>query len=697
MKNRSSLLFRRSWSFKVYILTLFLLLILISFCSVGAFAFSKQYASALSFSKGIAKRAVAAINEKLNAMAQSSVQITQVAANYVLELGDLSIEDPKLTLFMRNVIKNNQNFANFYMGFDNGNFIGSYNHSYTDTNTFFSKPSEPLPEGTVFSLTYIDMIANPPMETRRYLDKDFHELAREVFKPGPFGVKDRPWYVGAVEKGGVFWTGIYPFLYMKETGISVSNPMKDRNGTFKGVVAIDLPFVFLSHFIEEQIVGKTGKAFLINDQGKILAPMTLPGDEKKREELISIIADVYKAYVSKDQDEERFIVSYDHKKYLTYISKLPLAFHENWRIVTVAPLNDFLGATLLMQKQLLIITLGILLLTSFIIVKYAGRISSPIAILSKEVDKIGRLDLKSDRQIRSNIKEILLIENAVAALRRAVYSFAKYIPKEIVLDLFEKKEEIVLGGEKRELTMFFSRISEFSDIAESLSIDVLSQLLTEYLDKMSKIILSSNGTIDKFLGNGIMAFWGAPLPVSDHAAKACTTALLCKVMIARLNQKHKEAGMPEFVTLFGINTGTAIVGNIGTQERMNYTAIGDAVNITSRLEHIDKLYHTSILISENVHKQLNDQFVMRPLDEIAVKGKAQKVKIYELVGKFGEDKEIEPKEEQVLLCNLFREAYEAEEGNDIRKAYDLFKSIASKFPEDYPTQLHLKRIEDRLS
>lgn len=697
MNKRPSFIFRRPWSFKVYILTLFLMLILISFCSVGAFAFSKQYASALSFSKGIAKRAVAAINEKLNAMANSSVQITQVAADYVLELGDLSIENPKLTLFLLNVVKNNQNFANFYMGLENGNFIGAYNRSFTYANTFFSKPSVPLPEGTAFSLTYIDMIANPPIETRRYLDEDFNELAREVFPAEHFVDQSRPWYVGTVKKGGIFWTGIYPFFAMKEYGISVGNPMIDRNGELKGVVAIDLPFIFLSKFIEQETVGKTGKAFLINDQGKILAPITLPGDEKNQEALASIISDVFRAYVAKNQDEERFIVSHNHEKYLTYISKLPLAFHENWRIVIVAPLDDFIGDTLLMQKQLLIITLCILIVTSFIIVKYAERISSPIAILSKEVDKIGRLDLKSDRQIRSNIKEILLIENAVDALRRAVNSFAKYIPKEIVLDLFQKKEEILLGGEKQELTIFFSEISGFSDIAESLSIDLLSQLLTEYLDKMSRIILRSNGTIDKFLGNGIMAFWGAPIPTSDHAANACTAALLCKAMIASLNQKHVDAGMPEFVTQFGINTGMAIVGNIGTQERMNYTAIGDAVNITSRLEHIDTLYRTSILISENVHKQLNDQFVMRPLDVITVKGKAQKIKIYELVGKFGEDKEIEPKEEQVLLCKQFREAYDAVEGDDIRKAHDLFKSIAIKFPEDYPTQLHLKRIEDRLS
>ncbi len=696
MKKRFSLLFRRSWSFKVYILTLFLMLILISFCSVGAFGFSKQYSSDLTFSKGIAKRTVATINEKLEAMVHSSVQTVQVSACYFQALGDLSIENRKLTSFLLNVVKNNHNFANIFVGLDNGNFIGSYNRSFVNSKTFSSDPLKFLPSKTAYSLTYIDMSSSPPTETRSYMDEHFNELAKEFFSIASFNVKNRPWYVGPMKTNDIFWTGLYPFIFMEELGVSISYPIVNADGKITGVVGIDLPLIFLSQFIEQQRIGKTGKVFIVDNRGKILAPMSLLGNEKNQGELASIIPDIFKQYMKKNQDESLVIIPRNQRKHLTFITKLPPAFNENWRIIIVVPLNDFLGETFLMQKELLLIVVCILIITSFIVVKYAQKISFPIAILSEELDKIGSLDLKSNLRIKSHIKEILLIKNAVAALRRAVYSFAKYIPKEIVLDLFQKKEEILLGGEKRNLTIFFSDITGFSDIAESLSIDLLSELLSEYFDKMSKIILRSNGTIDKFLGDGIMAFWGAPLPISDHAAKACTATLHCKAMIVQLNQKHKEKGLPEFATRFGINSGMAIVGNIGTQERMSYTAIGDAVNITSRLQAIDKVYHTSILISEHVYEQLDDQFIVRPLDVILVKGKAQTIKIYELIGKLGEEKEIAPTEDEILLCTLFCEAFAAMEGNDLRKAHDLLASIAKKFPKDYPTQLLLKKVEGQL-
>ena len=126
---------------------------------------------------------------------------------------------------------------------------------------------------------------------------------------------------------------------------------------------------------------------------------------------------------------------------------------------------------------------------------------------------------------------------------------------------------------------------------------------------MSKTILSSHGTIDKFLGDGIMAFWGAPIEFSDHTARACTAALRCQAMLLKLNQKRREEGDPEFLTRFGINTGTVIVGNIGTEDRLNYTIIGDAVNTASRLQKVNKIYHTSIIISEDAYKFLGEEFV----------------------------------------------------------------------------------------
>jgi adenylate cyclase len=696
MKKLSFLIFRRTWSFKVNILTLFIALISIAFACVIAFTYPKEYSSDLSFSKGVAERASQLVLDRMDGVVKSSEHITEVAAHYFLKLGDLSIEDPRLTSFLLNVLKGNDHFASCYLGLSNGIFIEGANQFFSRNKTFVSDPSRPLPEAAAYSLIQSDTNAHPPTGLSIYLDKNFKEIDREVYPIPHYEMETRPWYEGAMKTKGLFWTGFYEFLVTGERGISVGYPMLGPGGEIIGVAGADLTLLLLSNFLRDQTIGKTGKAFILDSLGEILVPFIVPGKEKDQKISSPIVSEVFRQYLGDHQNRSDFIVSHGDEKFLAYVSNMPASIKEDWRIVIIAPLDDFFGETFQMQKEVFVIVAAILIITAILIGFYARRISTPIVTLAQEVDKIGRLDLKSDVRVKSNIKEIFLIDNAIASLRHAVSSFAKYVPKEIVRGLFQKNEEISLGGEKRELTLFFSDISGFSAIAESYSIDVLTPLVSEYFQAMSRIILESGGTIDKFLGDGIMAFWGAPLPIDDHPARACTAALLCKEMLSGLNQKRKAEGQPEFPTRFGIHTGMVIVGNIGTQERMNYTVIGDAVNLTSRLQGVDKLYRTSILISEDVHKQLSAQFVTRPVDIVTVKGKMEKIKIYELVGKSGAEKEIEATEDQILLCRLFSEAYEAVQAGDLKRAQALLTSLAEKFPDDYPTQLYIKRIEEKL-
>jgi adenylate cyclase len=341
-----------------------------------------------------------------------------------------------------------------------------------------------------------------------------------------------------------------------------------------------------------------------------------------------------------------------------------------------------------------LIILAILLLSSLIVIYFSKRISSPIVTLAEEVKKIRDLELESEVRVKSNIKEIFLMDNAIAAMRIALRSFARYVPKKIVKDLIGIGEEIAIGGEKKEITILFSDISGFTTIAESCPIDLLIQLLGEYFDTMSKIILESQGTIDKFTGDGIMAFWGAPISLPNHALRACTAALLCSALLVKFNEDRRKKGLPEFPTRFGINTGTVIVGNIGTSDRINYTVIGDAVNTTARLQEIDKIYHTTIILSEDTYAEVKEEFVVRPLDVIAVKGKKEKIKIFELVAKKGGEKEILATPEQIELCHSFNEGFEAFQRKDFKLALSFFQEIQRKYPEDFPTKIYLDRISE---
>ena len=451
--------------------------------------------------------------------------------------------------YLLNVVKYNPHFSNFYLGLPNGNFIGAYRQSESTQKSFLTQASVPLPQGVEFALRFVDRGLNPPADQWFYLNKEFRQIAYESVSDTPYNSLTRPWYVGAEKSGHLFWTGFYTFSPSLEQGISIGNPMYNNKGELIAVMGADLSFGLLSKFLLAQKIGKTGKVFILDRSGSIVAP-NLSSPQGITTELV---ASVYSPFC-KEPTRPDFVIKFHGVKYLAYVAQLPVIFGSDWVMMTVAPLDDFFGDMIRMQKEVLGIIVAILLLSGIIIVYFAKRLSSPIVTLAEEVNKISQLELNSNIRVLSNIKEIHLIDKSIAAMRRVVRSFSRYVPKEIVRDLFQKNEEIALGGEQKEVTIFFSDIAGFTSIAETHSIEVVIPLLTEYFDAMSKIILESHGTIDKFLGDGIMAFWGAPILFPDHASRACTSALRCNAMLLKLNGKRREAGLPEFKTRFGIST-----------------------------------------------------------------------------------------------------------------------------------------------
>lgn len=676
---------------RVNILTLFLSLIVSAFFIIFSFTYIRDYDSIMAFSKGVAKRSISIVLAKFQAIALSSERVTRVSAGFFPFLGPLSVQNPALISYMLNMVKYDSNFSNFYMGFPDGRYIGIYNLKAMKHHAFVNQPTQKLPSDAAFVLRSVDSTQTPPLDTWDYLDLDFRLIAHETFFASDFNTLKRPWYVGAESSGQLFWTGFYVFSPSLEKGISIANPMYDAEGRLMCVLAADLTFNQLSEFLLRQKIGRTGKVLILDHLGQVIAPDISQVKATGSQISSTLVSDVYSRFLQ-HPDEPSFVIKEEGIKYLIYAAKLPVLFDANWMMLQIVPFDDFFGRMLQTQHEVLGMILIILVLSACVVIYFAGRISSPIVVLAEEVNKIRKLNLNSDVRVVSNVKEIALIDTAIDAMRRVVRSFARYVPKEIVRDLFQKQDEIALGGEKMPVTIFFSDVAGFTSIAESHSMDVLTPLLEEYFDAMTKIILSTHGTIDKFLGDGIMAFWGAPIPFADHAARACNSALLCNAMLSKLNQKRREKGLPEFQTRFGINTGVVIVGNIGTEDRMNYTVIGDAVNITSRLQEVDKVYHTSIIISESTYQELGEEFIARPLDYVAVKGKKEKTKIYELIGKNGKEPETQVTEAQIALCKDFTKAYEALERQELEQARALFAAIAKTFPDDYPTRMYLEKL-----
>jgi adenylate cyclase len=210
--------------------------------------------------------------------------------------------------------------------------------------------------------------------------------------------------------------------------------------------------------------------------------------------------------------------------------------------------------------------------------------------------------------------------------------FSHYVPTSLVKKLIEQPELLKLGGEEKELTVLFTDIAGFTTVSEQLEPSLLARLLNEYLTAMSDIIMANRGTIDKYEGDLIMAEFGAPVHFADHAAAACQAALQMQAGLQHLCLDFEKRGLPGFEARIGLNTGRMVVGNMGSDRIFDYTVIGDAVNLASRLEGINKAYGTSLLISEFTAAAVGDRFLLRELDLVRVKGKKLPITIFELSG-----------------------------------------------------------------
>lgn len=277
------------------------------------------------------------------------------------------------------------------------------------------------------------------------------------------------------------------------------------------------------------------------------------------------------------------------------------------------------------------VSLLISILVALIGLIVSNQISKPLTILEQDMERIQRFELDDTPPVASRITEIVKIDNAVDNMKNGLRSFKKYVPAKLVADLIRLNKEAVLGTEKKTITVLFSDIKDFTSISEKMPPELLSKHLGNYFFGMTKTIVGNHGTVDKFIGDAIMAFWNAPNKVDDHVFLACKTALENQKFIAEYAAVHKNEQIPAFITRMGINTGEALVGNMGYEERMSYTATGDTVNLSSRLEGLNKYYGTHILLGEAVYEHVHDRIVARLIDVVAVKGRQTGTRIYELM------------------------------------------------------------------
>ena len=355
-------------------------------------------------------------------------------------------------------------------------------------------------------------------------------------------------------------------------------------------------------------------------------------------------------------------------------------------IVTMARQDLLLAnAHLHVKIQGAIITF-ILLVGGAIGWRLAGRMAKPMEALAVDIAAICHGDIRPSGSIDTNIREIAELGRGIEILKAGLITLRRYSPHELVDQMIRTRREAQLFVERRDLTLFFSDIEGFTSICETLLPNQMLSLTSDFLASFTRAIQQRRGNVDKFIGDSVMAFWNAPLLEKDHALLACLAALDCQQAISQINSRSVASGLPAIRARIGIHTGSALVGNIGSEDRMNYTAMGDTVNLASRLEGANKQYGTGIMISEMTRFAAGSGIQTRPVDCIAVKGKSIAVPVHELVGETGRISELE-----LRKIDLTRQGWELYLARNFHESRQRYASIIEEIGEDTLAKVFIDR------
>jgi adenylate cyclase len=453
---------------------------------------------------------------------------------------------------------------------------------------------------------------------------------------GKYDPRKRPFYIHTAAAKKRTWTG--PYLFFKEgvPGITTASPILAKDGKLRGVVSVDFDLNSLSGFVAGMHPSQHATVFVYTDTKVLLAHPTVrvargtteAGPEGHLLTVEDVPDDAFKAYFSSGA-AERPERGFSHKgeTYLAVTHEFQPDEGLAWRVGAFAPESDFMGGLDRAWRFSIAISGGAVLLSVIMAVVFARSLARPLAALSAEMDSVGRFEVEEREMPSSLYREIEMMTHALSSMKKGLRSFASYVPRALVREVLASGQEAVLGGTTKQATIFFSDLAGFTTLAESMEPAALVELLGGYFDQMTKVIAENRGTVDKFIGDAIMAFWNAPHDDAQHARMACLAALGCQRRLE--NMKALDSKLAGLSARVGLATGEVLVGNIGAPDRMNYTVMGDTVNLASRLEGLGKKYGTGILVNHATYEAAKDAVVMRQIDLVAVKGKKRGVAVYE--------------------------------------------------------------------
>ena len=490
----------------------------------------------------------------------------------------------------------------------------------------------------------------------------------------------RPWYGGAVNQEGVFATDVYTFFESKKPGITLSKAIRNQNGQLIAVFGVDLLLTNLQTFLSSvDISNEAFIAIIDKEKGTYIVSKESDAEKQERFEIIKLF---HKFTTKKDFDQIEF------KDELYYFTESDVGsdYFKNWKYVIAIPEKELISEILTMRQQSLTFGSIILVIGCLIIFLFSKLFSRPIKEISNQANKIKQLEKVASLKLMSPVDEVSELIQSVNALGVAFDSFVQYVPKTIVKHLLDTNKSAGISGEMYDITILFTDIEGFTAFSDGENPENISVYLSRYFELLSEKVVAYGGTIDKYIGDSLMVFWGAPIRLEEHALQA----VRCVMAIKRELESERVQSDPilsKFKTRFGLHSGRAVIGNIGSSERFNYTAIGSDVNICARLEALNKEFNTYSLVSDSTKCQIGDDILTRPLEPMMLKGVTNKIMVHEL---------IEEESDRQFLSDYrhCQQLYINQHYNDAKKGFETLRSL---YPDDKVLQYFLRRINEKQS
>jgi class 3 adenylate cyclase len=481
-----------------------------------------------------------------------------------------------------------------------------------------------------------------------------------------------------------------------------------RNGEFIGCATANITLDILSRFLMSHRTSAHSTTIIADPiDGTIIADSDRQKSVRAAEGRLEVakldniddhdVREAHRLHSETNQDDFLFRSPLTGAELSASFTRIPESFGRPWEVINLTPTDDFIGALKASNRQMLFIIIALTALELFLIYFMSARLARPIATVSQELKSVESMSFVSPPVRKSKIGEIAQLQSAAALLRNSLQSFSSFVPLDVVRELIKSRVPLALGVEPRFLTVFFSDLENFSTHAERLAPNELLDQMSTYFEQVTAAISEEYGTVDKFIGDGIMAFWGAPAPRSDHVLRACAGALRAARRMEHVNRVWSAEGRPSIRMRIGLNCANVLVGNVGSSKRLSYTVMGDGVNVAARLEGMNKTFGTAICISDSVFEAVEADIVARPLRKVRVKGRNHEFMIYELLGmRNTNDAELALRADQARLSDMTWVGSGCFERGDVAGAARHYSEILKLFPNDPVAKAMLRELSPSL-